>query len=86
MGDLALQVAEIDLIVIREQQAADAGGGEVHRHRATQATEADDQDRGGKQLFLAVDIDVGQHQVTTVAQQLLVVHSSSLMARPCGQR
>jgi hypothetical protein len=42
--DLALQVGEVDLVGIDEGEAADAGGGEVERGRATEAARADNQD------------------------------------------
>jgi hypothetical protein len=41
--DLALQVGEVDRVVVDQRDAADAGRAQVQRHRRAQAAGADDQ-------------------------------------------
>ena len=72
MDDLALQVGEVDGVEIRQVQFADASGGQVHRHRGAQATEADDQRTAVFQAQLAVDVDMLQQNLSAIAQQLLI--------------
>jgi hypothetical protein len=72
--DLALQVGEVDRVAVDEGQPADAGGGEVERGGAAEAARADDQRRGGAQLLLPLDTELGEEDVPAVAEKLLVVN------------
>ena len=74
MGDLALQVGEVDAVVVDDRDAADAGRAEVQRHRRAEAAGADHQRVRGEQPPLALDADVVEQEVARVAQQVVVVH------------
>jgi hypothetical protein len=71
--DLPLQVGEIDVVMIAQRQAADARSGEVQRDRRAQPARADDQCMRREQPLLPLDADLGEQDVSAVAQQLLVV-------------
>ena len=70
--DLPLQVAEIHDIEVDDAERADAGGGQVHRHRRTQAAGADAQHLGRFQLALTVHADFRHDEVPAVALDLVV--------------
>jgi hypothetical protein len=74
MQDLALQVGPVDDVVVGDDQTSDPGGGEVDRRRRAEPAGADDQGPRAEQFLLARDIDVRQHDLPAVAQQLFVVH------------
>ena len=88
VDDLSLQVAEVDLVVVDQDQVADAGRGEVHRHRRAQSAEADHQRRRREQPHLPGGVDLRQHDLPTVAQQLFVfeVHRGRLAGRRGGRQ
>ena len=65
--DLALQVGELDDVVVDDADAADAGGGEVVQHRRAQPAGADDQHRAGAQLLLAALADLLEDELAVVA-------------------
>ena len=52
---LALEVGEIDVVVVDDPDRADAGGGEVQRRRRPEPTGAEQQHPGVEQLLLALD-------------------------------
>ena len=72
---LALQVRQVDGVVIGEGEMADAGGCEVHRGWRAESAHTGDQHAGGQQPLLAGDIKLRQHDLAAVAQQLIVVHA-----------
>ncbi len=72
VDDLPLQVGQVDRIEIRQVQLADPGRGQVQRHRRTQAAKTDDQCAAALQAQLALDVDLRQQDLATVAQQFLV--------------
>ena len=87
--DLALQVGEVDRVVVDQRDAADAGRAEVQRHRRAQPAGADDQRMRGQQALLALDADLVEQDVARVAQQLVVGHGRDCRGkrkRPCGAR
>ena len=71
MDDLALEVREVDLVVVDDAERADAGRGEVQRDGGSQAACAQQQDLGVEQLLLALEPDLGDEQVARVAVALL---------------
>src|SRR5690606_28350475 len=74
VGDLALQVGRVDVVAVRDDDAADARGGQVERGRRAQPAGAHDQDGGIEQALLRLDADLVEQDVPAVAQELLVVH------------
>ena len=73
MNDLAMQVAQVDRVVVDDADPADAGGGEVERGGAAEAARTDDQRVRGAQLLLSFDPDLRQQDVPAIAEKLLVV-------------
>lgn len=53
MGDLPVQIGQLDHVPVHEAQRAHPGAGEVRRGRAPEAAGADDEDAGGLEAFLA---------------------------------
>jgi hypothetical protein len=71
VGDLPVQVGELDPIVIDDAERADAGGRQIQRERRAETAGADQEDTGLEQLRLAGAADLGQHDVPGVAKHLL---------------
>jgi hypothetical protein len=84
MGDLPLQVRQIDRVAVDQRDAADAGAAQVQRRRRTQAAGADDERVRRAQTLLALDTDLVEQDVARLAQQLLVGQLSffSALAAP----
>ena len=74
MQNLALQVSQVDCVVIDQGDLADTGGSQIERHRRAQTAGADDERMRGQQLFLTFDANIVEQDVTRVAQQLVVIH------------
>src|SRR5690606_40872193 len=55
VGDLALQVGRVDVVAVRDDDAADARGGQVERGRRAQPAGAHDQDGGIEQALLRLE-------------------------------
>ena len=53
---------------------ANACGGQVERDRRTESAEADKEDASPEQAFLPLDVDLRQHDLAAVAQQLPIIH------------
>ncbi|KGQ02298.1 hypothetical protein BBAD15_g12492 [Beauveria bassiana D1-5] len=66
--DLALQVAELDDVVIGQRDVADAGGGQVERGGRTQSTRPYDKHTRRQQSFLPFDTQLVEQDVAGVAQ------------------
>jgi hypothetical protein len=77
VGDLALQVGEVDLVVVHQRDVADAGSGQVQRDRGAQSAGADHQGVAGTDARLAVDAEFLKQDVARIAQQVVVVHARS---------
>ena len=71
VDDLALEVRDVDDVVVDDPERADAGGGEVERGRRAEAAGAEQQHLGVEQLLLALGADLGQEEVARVALALL---------------
>ncbi|MNS93939.1 hypothetical protein D3C72_1281400 [compost metagenome] len=82
VGDLALQIGQVDRVVIDEGQLADAAGGQVHGRRRAEPARADHQHMRIEQGLLAFDADLIKQDVARVAQQLVVVHGFTSTANP----
>src|SRR5476649_1732357 len=74
VGDLALQIGQVDRVVVDQRDVADAGRRQVQRGRRTEAAGADDQRMPGQQFLLPFDADFVEQDVARVAQQLVIVH------------
>ena len=72
---LALQVREVDDVVVDDAERADAGRGEIQRGRRAEPAGAEQQDLRVEQLLLALDADLRDEHVARVAVALL-----------CGER
>jgi hypothetical protein len=64
--DLSLQVRRVDVIEVDEGQLTDAGGGEVHGGRRSQAAGADEEHARGLEPPLAVLAEAGERQMPAV--------------------
>ena len=71
VDDLALQVREVDLVVVDDAERADAGGREVERGRRAEPAGAEQQHLRLQQLGLALEPDLRDQQVARVALALL---------------
>ena len=67
VGDLALQVRQLQPVVVDDADGANAGGGEIQRERRAKPAGADHQHAGGLQLCLADAAHVLQQDVPGVA-------------------
>jgi hypothetical protein len=74
VGDLALQVGQVDGVVVDQGDPADAGRAEVQRDRRAQPAGADHERVRCEQTLLAFDAELVEQDVARVAQQLFVVH------------
>ena len=68
---LALQVGQVDLVVVDDAERADAGRGEVQGGRRAEPAGADQQHLRLEQLLLALEPDLRDQQVARVALTLL---------------
>ena len=72
--DLALQVAEVDRVVVAQGKVTDAARRQIQRGRRSESAESDDQRMARQQPFLAFDSDVIEQDMAAIAQELLIVH------------
>jgi hypothetical protein len=72
--DLALQVGQVDLVVVDQGDAADAARCQVERGGRTEAAGTDDEGVRVEQALLALDAELVQQDVARIAQELGVVH------------
>src|SRR5262249_49141462 len=70
-NDLALQVGDVDAVVVDDADRADPGRREVHQQRRAEPAGADDQHARRQQLFLPLLADLVEDQVPRVAAELL---------------
>ena len=71
MQDLALEVREVDGVVVDETDRADTRGREVHRHRGAETTGTDDQHARVQELALSGATDLVEDDVPRVPLDLL---------------
>ena len=77
--NLALQIGQIHAVRIDQRQRPHTGCRQKLRDRVAEAADADDKRVGAREVLLRVDTELGQQNVTAVAQQLGVVHLHSLL-------
>jgi hypothetical protein len=82
VGDLPLQIGEVDPIAVDERDPADPGRAEEEGHRRAEPARADHQGVCRGEPRLALDADVVEQEVARVAQQVVVGHVASLASRP----
>ena len=68
---LALEVRQVDLVVVDDPERADAGRGQIQRRRRAEAARAEQQHLRVEQLLLALGPDLGEQQMARVALALL---------------
>ncbi len=68
---LALQVRQVDLVVVDDPERAHAGRRQVQRRRRAEPAGAEQQHLGVEQPLLALGADLGDQQVARVALALL---------------
>src|SRR5438270_5789877 len=68
---LALEVREIDVVVVEDPKRAHAGGCEIERGGRAEASGAQQQHLGVEQLLLSLQSDLWAQQVARVALALL---------------
>ena len=79
MGNLALQIAQLHLITVRQQQASHPRRGKVERCRTTQATQAHYQYGGGLQPLLSRHVEVVDQYLAVIAQQLFITEHQTVL-------
>src|SRR5262245_41883097 len=72
VNNLALQIAEVDDVVIDEADGADACGGKIHGGGRAESAGADAQDLPCLEAALPVDADFRHDQMPAVAFDLVV--------------
>jgi hypothetical protein len=75
MGDLALQVGELDGVGVHHRELAHACAAQVQSGGRAQPAGPHDQHVGLEQGLLPFNADLIEQDVARVAQQLAVVHS-----------
>ena len=70
VDDLAVEVGELEVVVVDDAEAADAHGGEVLQHGRAGAAGADDEDGGAGEALLAGEADEGEDELPAVAQEV----------------
>ena len=70
MGDLALQVGQVDAVVIDDAERADPGRREVEEERRAEPAGADDEDARGEQLRLTLLADLVEDEMAGIAMEL----------------
>ena len=78
VGDLPLQIGEIDAVVVDHRDAANPGGSKVKHDRGSQPAGADDQSTRTAQPPLAFNTDFVQQDVARITQQLVVGHGVAM--------
>ena len=76
--DLALQVGQVDRVVIDDGERPDARSRKVGQGCRAQAARADDKRMCFQQTRLPFDADLVEQDMAGVAQQLIVVHGSAM--------
>ncbi len=72
MHDLALQVGQVDPVVVDDPDGSDPGGGEIEQHRRAEPAGADDQHARLQQPRLAFLADLVEDQMPGIALKLLL--------------
>ena len=86
MNDLALEIGQLHGVVVAEHQVADAGCGEIHRHRRPEAAEPDHEHPRRAQPFLSALADLAKPHVAAVASGESFVHPPILPWDPSRLR
>ena len=73
VDDLALQIGQVDLVIIDDAERADAGRGQVHQQGRAKPAGTNDQHARGEQLGLAFLADLVENQVPRITVELRFV-------------
>src|SRR5438874_1693140 len=71
MHDLALQISQIDPVVVDDADRPDTGGGKIQQHRRAEPAGPDDQHARLQELFLPLLADLVEDQVAGISLKLL---------------
>jgi hypothetical protein len=74
MKNLALQIGEINRVVINQRDFANASRSEIKRGGRAKATGANNQRVSGKYTFLAFNAQCVEQDVPAITEKLLVRH------------
>src|SRR5690606_21670818 len=69
---LSMQAGQLHLIEIRQHELADSRTGPVRGDRAAQSSQANNWHPGASQPLLSGHIELGQHNLTAITQQLVI--------------
>ncbi len=64
---LALQVGEVDAVVVDDAERSDTGGGEILQHRRAEPARSDHEHARGAQFLLAGEADFGNQEMPAIA-------------------
>ena len=81
MHDLALQIGQIDPVVVDDPERADPGGGEIEQQRRAEPAGADHQHARRQQLFLPLLADLVEDQMARIAPELLFAQFHRMSCR-----
>ncbi|GGB45025.1 hypothetical protein GCM10011492_40150 [Flexivirga endophytica] len=73
MDHLAVQVAQLDDVVVDDSQPTDSGAGQIGQHRSCQTSRADNEHAGIREFALAGHPDLGQQRVPRISLGLVAV-------------
>ena len=70
MNNLALEVGLLDNVVVDHRDRPDTGRREIGQHRGSQPARPEDKNPRTEEPLLALEAELGQHDVPGVAAQL----------------
>ena len=74
VNDLALEVGQVNSVIVTDSELADSARGKVHGGRGAESSRPDYQYMRPDQGFLTLYSYLWQQDVTAVTQQLIVIH------------
>ena len=82
MDDLALQVGEVDNVVVDDADGTDPGGGQIEQQRRAEAAGTDHQDLRAEKARLAFAADFLQQDVTGITLNLFFAEVHGISQSP----
>jgi hypothetical protein len=84
--NLALQIAELDLVIVGQYDVPHPRRSQVAGGRGTQAGGPNHQDSSRQQSLVTFDSELIQQYVPGISEQLLIVHHGVLISPPGVRR